>query len=232
MKINVRDVYQGVTSLVFPEICLICNNVFEKVCRSCEYRWLQNASSFRIDDLTISAVVTYDSESSGVVLKAKEDRNKVARSLMASALANSIMSWKVKTDYANLLLVPIPSSKMAIRRRGESFLQPILKSALRICSSHGMKDLAWRSVLLHQKRVKDQSELSFNERHKNLENAFKINGNSRPGNSLATAKIMLIDDVVTTGATLLSAARALRERNMTVLGAATVCASGHRLLIR
>lgn len=217
---------------MFPEICLICNQVFEKVCSSCEYRWLQNARSFRIDDLTISAVVTYDSESSGVVLKAKEDRNKVARSLMSNALANSIMSWKVKTDYANLLLVPIPSSKMAIRRRGESFLQPILKSALQICSSHGMKDLAWQSVLLHQKRVKDQSELSFNERHKNLENAFKINGNSRPGNSLATAKIILIDDVVTTGATLLSAARALRERNMTVLGAATVCASAHRLLIR
>jgi len=217
---------------VFPEICLICNQVFEKVCSSCEYRWLQNASSFRIDDLTISSVVTYDSESSGVVLKAKEDRNKVARSLMANALANSIISWTSKTDYANLLLVPIPSSKMAIKRRGESFLQPILKSALQICSSHGMKDLAWRSVLLHQKRVKDQSELSFNERRKNLENAFKINENSGLENSLATAKIILIDDVVTTGATLLSAARALRERKMTVLGAATVCASAHRLLIR
>lgn len=232
MKINVRDVYQGITSLVFPEICLICNQVFEKVCSSCEYRWLQNASSFQLDDLTISAVVTYDSDSSGVVLKAKEDRNKVARSLMANALANSIMSWKVRTDNANLLLVPIPSSKMAIRRRGESFLQPILKSALQICRTRGVKDLAWQSILVHQKRVKDQSELSFNERHKNLENAFKLNGNSRPGNSLATAKIILIDDVVTTGATLLSAARALRERNMTVLGAATVCASAHRLLIR
>ena len=217
---------------MFPEICLICNQVFEKVCRSCEYRWLQNASSFRIDDLTISAVVTYDSESSGVVLKAKEDRNKVARSLMANALANSIISWTVKTEYVNLLLVPIPSSKMAIRRRGESFLQPILKSAIQICRSQGVKDLGWQSVLIHQKRVEDQSKLTFSERHKNLENAFKINGNLGPGNSLATAKIILIDDVVTTGATLLSAARALRERKMTVLGAATVCASAHRLLIR
>ena len=96
MKINVRDVYQGITSLVFPEICLICNQVFEKVCSSCEYRWLQNASSFRLDDLTISAVVTYDSESSGVVLKAKEDRNRVARSLMASALASLATNQNIR----------------------------------------------------------------------------------------------------------------------------------------
>jgi len=42
----------------------------------------------------------------------------------------------------------------------------------------------------------------------------------------------IIDDVITTGSTLREAVLALKERNLTVLGAATACASQRRLLIR
>ncbi|MFM8235920.1 MAG: phosphoribosyltransferase family protein [Actinomycetota bacterium] len=41
-----------------------------------------------------------------------------------------------------------------------------------------------------------------------------------------------MDDVITTGSTIREAVRALKERNLTVLGAATACASQRRLLIR
>ncbi|MFM8752799.1 MAG: phosphoribosyltransferase family protein [Actinomycetota bacterium] len=44
--------------------------------------------------------------------------------------------------------------------------------------------------------------------------------------------IIVVDDVLTTGATLRNAILALNERKMTVLGAATACASAHQLLIR
>ena len=49
---------------------------------------------------------------------------------------------------------------------------------------------------------------------------------------LSRRPIIIVDDVVTTGATLSSAYMALRERKMTVLGASTACASAHQLLIR
>ncbi|MFM7623546.1 MAG: phosphoribosyltransferase family protein, partial [Actinomycetota bacterium] len=47
-----------------------------------------------------------------------------------------------------------------------------------------------------------------------------------------TTQLVILDDVVTTGSTLREANRALKERNLTALGAATACASQRRLLIR
>ncbi len=77
------------------------------------------------------------------------------------------------------------------------------------------------------KRVVDQSGLSETQRHDNLFGAFKV---AKPLNS--AAPIIIVDDVITTGSTLREAVRALKERNLTVLGAATACATQRRLLIR
>jgi predicted amidophosphoribosyltransferase len=78
----------------------------------------------------------------------------------------------------------------------------------------------------------DQSQLNYQQRKANLKNAFQLIRNDLEIEAVTEKKIILIDDVVTSGATLLSAESALRERKMTVLGAATACASAHHLLIR
>lgn len=231
------EVINGLKSLIYPEICLGCNNKFVAVCDSCRAKWSLPAQRFSIGDLMISSVLIYDSASSRIILKAKEDRNMVARELMACALAKSIYAWCGKVDFENLLLVPIPSTPAAIRRRGGSFLHPILDQALDNCEEMGLPRIRWKNILTHQKRVRDQSELSFKQRVKNLENAFTVSEQALQKTELELGQtdspgILLIDDVVTTGATLSSAAQALIERKMTVLGAASVCASAHRLLIR
>ncbi|MFM8384621.1 MAG: phosphoribosyltransferase family protein [Actinomycetota bacterium] len=84
-----------------------------------------------------------------------------------------------------------------------------------------------RPILSITKRVVDQSGLTELQRHENLLGAFQV---VKRLNS--TAPIIIIDDVITTGSTIREAVRALKERNLTVLGAATACASQRRLLIR
>ena len=73
----------------------------------------------------------------------------------------------------------------------------------------------------------DQSGLSETQRYENLAGAFEVS----PGFN-SQIPIVVIDDVITTGNTLREAVRALKERNLTVLGAATACASRRRLPIR
>lgn len=236
-NILTSEVIKGLRSLIYPEICLGCNDKFVAVCDSCRAKWSSPAHRFSIGDLMVSSVLIYDSASSRIILKAKEDRNKVARELMARALAKSIYAWSGKVDFESLLLVPIPSTPTAIRRRGGSFLHPILEQALNNCEEMGLPRIRWENILTHQKKVRDQSELSFKQRAKNLENAFTVREQAMRNSELELGLtdlqgILLIDDVVTTGATLSSAAQALIERKMTVLGAASVCASAHRLLIR
>lgn len=167
-----------------------------------------------------------------MVLKAKEDGLRTAQKLIANALTRSIVSWSEVVDLNDCVLVPIPSTKKAIRRRGGSFLHPILQFSSNQIKRNGFTALQWMELLRHQKTVRDQSELNYEERRANLGDAFMMFRSDREIASLADKQIILVDDVVTSGATLLSAESTLRERKMTVLGAATACASAHHLLIR
>ena len=75
------------------------------------------------------------------------------------------------------------------------------------------------NILVHNKKVKDQSELSAIDRLSNMRDAFKIQGESLP------TKAYLLDDLVTSGATILGATKALEVRNIQVLGVLAAGAS-------
>lgn len=63
--------------------------------------------------------------------------------------------------------------------------------------------------LLRIKNTKTQTRLKREERHQNVSGAFKVR--SQVTSKLVDKDILLIDDVCTTGATFLSAAKALKE---------------------
>ena len=70
--------------------------------------------------------------------------------------------------------------------------------------------------LIHIRKVRDQSALDARARIKNLEGALK-------GQRYLSGKAFLIDDLVTTGATLHEAARAMRDLGIEVAAAVTAC---------
>ncbi|MFK4790635.1 ComF family protein [Microbacterium sp. ZW T5_56] len=105
-----------------------------------------------------------------------------------------------------IALVPIPSSARSYRRRG---FHPVELMARR-------GEMPVVRVLRHARRVADQRGLGRRDRAANMVGAFAVHGVLRPG-----CPVVLIDDVVTTGATLDAAAAVLRSRGARVLGAAT-----------
>ena len=191
-------------------------------------KWSGMAQKIRFDLVPTFSTVAYDGEISTVVIKAKEERNRIARDLLAQAITRSLVSLREAIYTNQYLLVPIPSSKQAIKRRGESFLHPILKRVIELdCQSKTDNRMVgqWAELLSYRKKVRDQATLTSLERHENLRSAFIVS-------RFLDCPVILVDDVVTTGATLKNAIDALRERKMTVLGAVTACASAHQLLIR
>jgi len=186
------------------------------------------AQKIRFDLVPTFSTVAYDGEISTVVIKAKEERNRIARDLLAQAITRSLVSLREAIYTNQYLLVPIPSSKQAIKRRGESFLHPIMNRVIELdCQRKTDNRMVgqWAELLSYRKKVRDQATLTSLERHENLRSAFKVS-------RFLDCPVILVDDVVTTGATLKNAIDALRERKMTVLGAVTACASAHQLLIR
>ena len=226
-----EGIFSALTSLVFPKICIYCQVEFAPLCLKCQQFWLAPVQWRYVKGLAVNSTLAYNAASSRIVIQAKESRNRVAQFWMARALSTALEKFELENSALSIshcLLVPIPSSKSAIRRRGGSFLHPILDKLVELQKQENGVRWRWKELLIHQKSVRDQSELSYTARQSNMASAFRL----RSDDLVRERPILLIDDVVTTGATLDSAFRALRERNLTVLGAATVCASAHRLLIR
>jgi predicted amidophosphoribosyltransferase len=86
-------------------------------------------------------------------------------------------------------------------------------------------------VLRPRRRVADQTGLSSTQRAANLSGAFGVAGGGIGPLRAArgrSAVAVLVDDIVTTGATLAEAARALREVGVDVPLAITVAATRRR----
>lgn len=129
-----------------------------------------------------------------------------------------------------LVLVPIPSSARAIRSRGRDATRAIAISAARWLRRSDSRPVSVVSRLRPGRRLADQSGLSAQQRQANLAGAYRIRGGAPAWRAAAagpTAAIV-VDDLVTTGASLAEARRALDEAGVTVLGAAVVAATVRR----
>ena len=124
-----------------------------------------------------------------------------------------------------LLLVPVPSARRAVRERGFDAGLALARAAAR-----RLPGARAGPLLVPARRVADQSGLGAAERQENLAGAFRVRGGLRgPSRQVpAGSVVVLVDDVVTSGASLTEATRALRARGVDVLGAATVAATVRR----
>jgi predicted amidophosphoribosyltransferase len=145
---------------------------------------------------------------------------------MAEALGTDPRLGAVLTSGRGpVLVVPVPSSPSAVRRRGDAPLELLTRSAVGQAARSG-GDLRVASVLRLRRRVADQAGLSHSQRAANLERAMQVQPRWRAGVRGATC--LLTDDVLTTGATLVEAARALRAGGAGHVAAATVAATERR----
>ena len=108
-------------------------------------------------------------------------------------------------------LVPVPTSPGAMRRRGYRVVETIARRA----------DLPFRRLLAAGTGAADQRRLGRAERAQNVAGVM----HAQPARGL---RVIVLDDVVTTGATLGEAERALTAAGARVLGAATVASTPRR----
>jgi len=99
----------------------------------------------------------------------------------------------------NLTLIPVPSSQQKIIERGFDSIANLCTNMIRERESLTLDT----SNLFLRRSVVDQVGLTALQRQENLEGAF---GTRR----VISGTVVIVDDVITTGATMNSAARALK----------------------
>lgn len=122
-----------------------------------------------------------------------------------------------------VVLVPMPSTRGAVRRRGVDTTAHLARAAAKTLRAATGGPIRAVPALRHTRRVADQAGLDRAARAANLAGALRVAGRWR--REVAGADVVLVDDIVTSGATLAEAARAVRAGGATVVGAATVAAA-------
>jgi ComF family protein len=187
-----------ILDLFLPTPCVLCSKPGNPFCSKCR-------SGFELDCAQVAKLgisgfsfCTYESDSALIVNAIKE----MGQTSLIGPIA-SLMARLWPEALSSPILVPIPSSPANYRRRGYQHTHK-LASALE-------KRLPGSRVvpLLRSSRDRaDQSALNPQERIANLNGAFSADLRGFQGTD---APIVLIDDVITTGASIAAGVRALKE---------------------
>ena len=111
------------------------------------------------------------------------------------------------------MVVSVPTDAQRRRERGYDIPEAVFKNAL---AQHG----AWQTdVLARIKPTTPQYGLTPGERRSNVRGCFKAAG------SASGKSILLVDDILTTGATLDEAAKTLKQAGAKSVYALTLCGS-------
>ncbi|KQO41898.1 ComF family protein [Aeromicrobium sp. Leaf245] len=116
-------------------------------------------------------------------------------------------------------LVPVPTTRRGRRRRGGDLLTSAVQEASRRLEAVGLRSTVV-PALTFEREPRDQVGLAARERRGNLDGALRRSRRRLTGG----ADVVVVDDVVTTGATLAEAVRVLVSDGVGVLGAAVVTA--------
>lgn len=203
-------IVEGLGQLLFPIRCYGCGAIGISICSLCRSEWNPHLYSSSIGKMPVHSSILYSPIASRIVLAAKENGLKGADTLIVESIANVLV--RTQLDRCNVQLVPIPSSARARRRRGRSFIVDIVNRVSLEVSA------PMSNVLELTRKVRDQSGLHAKARAVNMEGAIALKVGVFPRGNL-----ILVDDVMTTGATLREAARALTCQGFHVLASVTAC---------
>ncbi|MFI1285427.1 ComF family protein [Streptomyces sp. NPDC020858] len=240
-----RGWWQELAGLVLPVDCAGCGAVRTLVCADCGGA-LSGAGagpvrpSPRPEGLpVVQAAAVYEGAVRSLLLAHKERGALPLAGVLGAALAAAVVAHGAYAPGAtgsaggagspgarDVVLVPVPSARRQVRARGHDPARRIARAAAGRLRRAGVPARV-APVLRLRRAVADQAGLGARQRRENLAGALAV---CRDGARLtAGARLVLVDDLITTGATLAEAARAVRAAGLAggagaVLRAAVVAA--------
>ncbi len=220
-------VFRSIVSFLFPDRCVGCASLGSLLCRECG---ASLAPAPGCAQPWVTALYAYaDPRVSALVRLLKYKGVRRAADCFAPALAGALEELVGEEGYflgTTVLLVPVPLSPKRRARRGYNQAELLARAALAerssVHSDNPMSSIAVSldtRLLVKTRETEAQAGIRTRaERLSRLEDCFAV----IPGRACAGETVVLIDDVVTTGATLAAAAQALARAGFSDIRAIVV----------
>ncbi len=206
-RIDICRSCQDAVSYVKEPVCLKCG----KPVKSDEQEFCTDCSRHEHSYDQAAAVYEYSSAVKNSIYRFKYHNKReyadVYAKEMMKACGHMIKMWNPDA------IIPVPVHSSRLRSRGYNQAQLIAVQLGRL-SGIPVDDVS----LLRVKKTAPMKELGNSERIKNLQNAFQVNGKV-----VIYSKVLIVDDIYTTGATFDACAKALKDAGVQRVYGISLC---------
>lgn len=220
------DTMANLLDFLFPKKCVVCKKIGQFLCDNCfSYLTFDTKSLCLVcqkpsfDGLThpgcikkyaidgCFSVIPYNKTAQRLIYSFKykpfvTSLRKIMGDLFYEGLIqNEHFMWQLTSG--SWQVVPIPLYKAKLKKRGYNQSEIL---ADELAKKFNLK--VPPSLLIRTRNTKAQFGLNKEERKKNMQDAFRLNANCY---TLVAKNVFLVDDLVTTGSTMLEAANILKR---------------------
>ena len=205
--------------MLFPPVCGICGKLDKNsLCNKCKIRLQKNALC-KIEDYKNTSsyfdehiyLFQYTGEIRDTILKYKfNEKSYIYRTFLEFVKNNEEMCSQIK-KYD--IIIPVPVSKKRFKQRGYNQSALIAKNLAKTLNIDYKEN-----VLIKIKDNKPQSEMGQDKRKSNVKDVYKIKNKEK----IYQKKVLILDDIFTTGNTVNECAKVLIENSANNVGIFTI----------
>ena len=236
--------FNQILDFIYPPLCPVCGNSVEShgtLCAKCwaGFDWISNPKCVKCGypfpaDLDlgpapmcphcaageceldfIRSACVYDDFSKNVMLPFKHASNLKYQQLMSRAMINSLRDLEFDVD----LVIPVPLANRRLFKRGYNQATLLARPIAKYFNAGLDVDS------LSRKYKPDMGHKTTKQRHENVRGVFRVKNKDK----LRGKKILLVDDVMTSGATFYELNRVLRRAGASKVYAVSFCRVVHAI---
>ena len=214
---SLRSFFNALIDFIYPPLCLSCQRLLDHgsdyVCPDCWNKiqvatgesplFIETASKLVASGVVDGLVSLYVFEKEGVFQVIVHNLKYSGVQALGLALGRQLGKIVIEKGICADGIIPVPLHRRKLRERGYNQAELIARGVSEVSGVPVRCDLVRR-----KKYTQTQTVLSLNERRENMEDAFEVAAIRR--SDVENKTFVVLDDVVTTGSTIIACARVLR----------------------